>query len=80
MKPQPGEVLYLLIEGTKTAKRGKKMAALTKIDDHVEKRFVHGHIIVHAAILFRGVALPWSFELWLPEKYCRDEFGDALDG
>jgi hypothetical protein len=73
MKPQPGEVLYLLIDDTKTAKRGKKMAALTKIWDHAQQRFVHGHILVHAAIVFRGVTWPWSFEMWLPEKYCRDQ-------
>jgi SRSO17 transposase len=71
MKPHKGEVLYLLLDDTKTAKRGKKMDALTKIYDHAGQRFVKGHILVHAAILFRGVTLPWSFELWLPEKYCR---------
>lgn len=37
MKPQRGEVLYLIIDDTKTAKRGKKMAALTKIYDHAEQ-------------------------------------------
>lgn len=73
MKPQRGEVLCLVIDDTKTAKRGKKMEALTKIWDHAQQRFVHGHILVHAAILFRGVTLPWSFEMWLPEKYCRDQ-------
>jgi hypothetical protein len=32
---QRGEVLCWLIDDTKTAKRGKKMEALTKIWDHV---------------------------------------------
>jgi SRSO17 transposase len=73
MKPQAGEVLSLIIDDTRIAKRGKKMQAISKIWDHVEQRFVNGHIVVHAAILFRGVTLPWSFELWLPEKYCRSE-------
>ena len=62
-----------LIDDTKAAKRGKTMAALTKIYDPAEKRFVHGHILVQAAILFRGVTLPSSFEMWLPKKYGRDE-------
>ena len=54
MKPQRGEVLSLLMDDTKTAKRGKKIAVLTKIYDHVEQRFVHGHILAHVAIVFRA--------------------------
>jgi len=73
LRPRSGEGLLLLIDDTRIAKRAKRMAALTKIWDHTSQRFVHGHIVVHAAIVFRGVTLPWSFELWLPEKYCRRE-------
>lgn len=32
-------------------------------------RFVHGHIVVTGAILFRGVTLPWRFDLWLPKRW-----------
>ena len=34
MKPRRGEVLELLIDDTRIAKRGKKMACLSKIYDH----------------------------------------------
>jgi len=71
LKPQRGEVLHLVIDDTRIAKRGKQMAALSKIWNDAEQRFVRGHIVVHAAIVFRGVVFPWSFELWLPEKYGR---------
>jgi SRSO17 transposase len=65
--PQPGEVLYLLIDDTRIAKRGKRMAHLSKIWDHAKQRFVRGHLVVTAAWYFRGVVLPWRFDLWKPK-------------
>ena len=69
MKPQVGEVAYLLIDDTRIEKRGKKMDAVSKIWDHKTQRFMHGHIVVTAAILFRGVTLPHRIELWLPKRF-----------
>jgi SRSO17 transposase len=73
MRPRSGEVLYLILDDTRNAKRGRKMPAVKKIWDHAAQQFVRGHIIVTAAILFRGVTLPWRFTLWLPEEYCKTE-------
>lgn len=73
MKPKRGEVLEVLIDDTRIAKRGKQMTALSKIWNDAEQRFVRGHVVVHAALRFRGVTLPWSFELWLPKNFCRGE-------
>jgi hypothetical protein len=67
MKPRRGETIYLIIDDTRIPKRGGKMFGVSKIWDHKQQRFVHGHIVVTAAILFRGVTLPWRFELWLPK-------------
>lgn len=67
MRPQRGEAIYLIIDDHRIAKRGRKMYGLSKIWDHKDQRFVHGHIVVTAAILFRGVIFPWRFELWLPK-------------
>lgn len=72
MRPARGEWLYLIIDDTRTAKRARTMAGVQKIWDHAGQRFVHGHIIVTAAVLFRGVILPWKFTLWLPAQYCRN--------
>jgi SRSO17 transposase len=69
LRPRHGEVLELLIDDTRNAKRGRQMAALSKIWDHAAQRFAHGHIIVTAAIRFRGIVLPWQFDLWLPQSY-----------
>lgn len=68
MKPRPGEVVELLIDDTRIAKRGKQMACLSKIYDYKHQRYAVGHIVVVAAIRFRGVVLPWRIELWRPRK------------
>lgn len=67
MKPKAKEVIYLIIDDTRTEKRGRKMDAVTKIYDHKTQRFVRGHIVVTAAIMFRGVVMPWKIELWIPK-------------
>lgn len=73
MRPRRGEVLYLILDDTRNAKRGRTMPAVQKIWDHAAQQFVRGHIIVTAAVLFRGVTLPWRFTLWLPAGYCKAE-------
>jgi SRSO17 transposase len=67
MRPSRGEAIYLILDDHRIAKRGRKMFGLSKIWDHKGQRFVYGHIVVTAAILFRGVIFPWRFELWLPK-------------
>jgi len=67
MKPRAGETLYLILDDHRTAKRGKKMARVSKIWDHKQQKFVRGHIVLFAAVLFRGVVLPWRVRLWKPK-------------
>lgn len=67
MKPQPGETIYLILDDHRIAKRGRKMARISKIWDHKQQKFVHGHIILFAAICFRGVMLPWRLHLQKPK-------------
>jgi len=71
LRPRQGEFLYLLIDDSRLRKRARRMAGVKKIWDHVGQRFVRGHIVVTAAVLFRGLTLPWRFTLWLPQEYCR---------
>lgn len=74
MQPKAGEMIYLLLDDTRNAKRGKKMALLSKIWDHTHQRYVRGHIVVTAAIMFRGVVLPWRFVLYKPRKYANSSY------
>jgi hypothetical protein len=68
MNSRRGETIFLVIDDTRIPKRGKKMFGVSKIWDHKQQRFVHGHIVVSAAVLFRGATLPWRFELWLAKR------------
>ena len=67
MKPRAGETVCLILDDHRIAKRGKKMARLSKIWEHKSHRFVHGHIVLFAAVLFRGVVLPWRLTLQKPK-------------
>lgn len=73
MRPRKGEPIYLLIDDTRKEKRGRKMEAVSKIYDHKSRQFIRGHMIVSAAIVFRGIVLPWKFQLWIP----KDQAGDG---
>jgi SRSO17 transposase len=69
MKPQAGEVVHLILDDTRLPKRGKKMALVSKIWDHKQQKFVKGHIVLTAAIVFRGVVIPWRIDLWKPKGH-----------
>jgi len=73
LKPVAGEHLYLIIDGTHVAKRARQMPGVKKLWDHVSQQYIRGHIVVTAAVVFRGLVLPWRFTLWLPEDYCRSK-------
>ncbi len=74
MKPGKREVVYLLIDDTRKEKRGRQMEAVSKIYDHKSQKFIRGHMIVTAAIMFRGVVLPWKFQLWIPKDQSGNEY------
>src|SRR5205809_2871944 len=69
MKPRAGEVTYLILDDNRIAKRGRKMDHVSKIWDHKQQRFVHGHIVLTCVICFRGVVIPWRIDLWKPKGH-----------
>ncbi|MFQ6036935.1 MAG: transposase [Sedimentisphaerales bacterium] len=74
MRPKTGETICLLLDDTRNAKRGKKMANLSKIWDHTHQRYVRGHIVVTGVVMFRGVVLPWRFVLYKPKKDAKSSY------
>jgi len=66
-KPLPGETIELILDDHRIAKRGRKMDRLSKIWDHKDQKFVHGHIVLFAAVCFRGVVMPLRLALWKPK-------------
>lgn len=67
LKPRPGETIDLILDDHRTSKRARKMDRISKIWDHKDQRFVYGHIILTAAIVFRGITLPVRISLWKPK-------------
>ena len=67
MKPEAGEVAYLILDDNRIPKKGKRMDWVSKMWDHKQQRFVRGHVALFAAVVFRGVVLPWRVELWKPK-------------
>lgn len=66
-----GDVLYLVLDDTQKRKRGKLMAAVSKIFLHAEKVYANGHTILGAALIYRGVVLPCGVKLWASKDACR---------
>lgn len=64
------EALYLIIDDTKAAKRGKHMAAASYMFDHVSKRYMWGHHFVCAILKYRGVTIPYAIELYRSKEDC----------
>lgn len=67
---QAGDSLYLLLDDTQKRKRGKRMAALSKIFLHAEKVYANGHTILGAALSYRNVVIPCAVRLWAAQSCC----------
>ncbi len=65
--PRPGETIDLILDDHRIAKRGRKMDRLSKIWDHKQQKFVRGHIVLFAAICFRGTVMPIRLHLQKPK-------------
>ncbi len=74
MKPRRGETIHLIIDDTRIAKRARKMHAVAPIWIPTRGAFSYGHIVVTAAVEFRGVVLPWRFDLWIPPKQAKRSY------
>jgi len=68
---RPGDTVYLLLDDTQKRKRGKRMDALQKIFLHAEKVYGIGHTLLGAALVFRGVVIPFRVSLWAPKQFCQ---------
>ena len=54
LHPRKGETLSLVIDASKTAKRGTHMDAVAKMKDPVTEGYVQGHQYVCAILRFRN--------------------------
>jgi SRSO17 transposase len=71
MKPKPDETIYLVIDDSKSKKRGKKMEAIGKIFDTSSQTFAKGHQYVVAVLRFRDVTIPFGIRMYVNKKNCK---------
>jgi len=74
---RPGQALYLVLDDTQKRKRGKLMAAVSKIFLHAEKTYANGHTILGAAYVYRNVVIPCAVKLWAAKEACRKSQAEA---
>lgn len=65
---RPNEPLFLIIDDSKKAKRGKHVEAVLKVFDPSAKQFITGHQFVTATLYYRGVTIPFAIRLYLNRK------------
>jgi SRSO17 transposase len=70
LHPQPGETLYLVIDDSKKAKRGKCMDAVSKMKDPVIDAYIRGHQYVGGILVFRQHVMPYGIRLYVKKAQC----------
>jgi hypothetical protein len=69
LPPQPGETLYLIIDDSKKAKRGKSMDAVAKMKDPPIDAYIRGHQYVCGIVVFRDYVLPYGIQLYVKQVH-----------
>ena len=70
LHPRKGETLYLVIDDSKTAKRGTHMDAVAKMKDPVTEGYVQGHQYICAILRFRNQVIPYGIRLYVKIEHC----------
>ena len=72
LEPRKGDVIELILDDSKKAKRGRAMEAVNWIHDPVSGRSILGHQYVQATIRFRGHTIPFGIRLYVKKEDCPD--------
>jgi SRSO17 transposase len=70
LRPSKGETIYLIIDDSKKAKRGKAMDAITKMKDPTTDAYIRGHQYVCAILVYRDHVLPFGIRLYVKKADC----------
>jgi SRSO17 transposase len=70
LHPRKDETLYLVIDDSKTAKRGIHMDAVAKMKDPVTEGYSQGHQYVCAIVRFRDHVIPYGIRLYVKREHC----------
>jgi SRSO17 transposase len=70
LRYRPGDTIAVVLDDTQKRKRGRVMAAVSKLFLHAERVYAHGHTIVGCALVFRGVIIPYAVAVWASQACC----------
>src|SRR5919106_3589817 len=70
LAPQRGEAVYLILDDSKTATRGKRMDAVAKMKDPTIDAYIRGHQYVCGTWLFRQHVIPWGIRRSVKKEAC----------
>jgi hypothetical protein len=70
LAPQPGDTVYLILDNSKPATRGKPMAAVAKMKDPTTDAYIRGHQYVCGLLRFRQPVIPWGIRLYVKKGAC----------
>ena len=70
LKPSKGDTIYFIIDDSKKLKRGKRMAAVSKVRDHVSGKYMPGHQYVTAIIKIGEHVIPFGVSLYAKKELC----------
>jgi SRSO17 transposase len=70
LRPARGETIYVIIDDSKKAKRGKAMDAVAKMKDPTLDAYIRGHQYVCGILLFRGQVIPFGIRLYVKKALC----------
>jgi SRSO17 transposase len=65
LRPGKGDTIYVIIDDSKKAKRGKTMEAVAKMKDPVTDTYIRGHQYVCAILVCRDHVIPWGIRLYV---------------
>lgn len=65
-----GEPIYFIFDDTTNKKTGKHIDGAFKYYDHLSKTYIKGHQIVCSIISYRGLIIPYGFDVYIPRAQC----------
>jgi DDE superfamily endonuclease len=68
--PTPGHTRYLVIDDSKTAKRGKTMAAVATLKDPTTDAYIQGHQDVCGILVYQAHVIPVGIQLSVKKEHC----------
>jgi len=71
LQPGTGDILYLILDDSKKAKRGQYMDAVAKMKDPLLDAYIRGHHYVCAILVCRRQVIPWGIRLYLKPDHAK---------